>query len=63
MGAADDPAAVVDTDCRVIGYRGLSVVDGSVLPDIPRANTHLTVVAVAERIAERIADRLVSGAS
>jgi choline dehydrogenase-like flavoprotein len=53
----------VDTDCRVIGYRGLSVVDGSVLPDIPRANTHLTVVAVAERIAERIADRLVSGAS
>jgi choline dehydrogenase-like flavoprotein len=39
------------------------VVDASVLPDIPRANTHLTVVAVAERIADRIADRLVSGVS
>ncbi|WP_028936038.1 GMC family oxidoreductase [Pseudonocardia spinosispora] len=52
MGSPDDPASVVDTDCRLIGYRGLRVVDASVLPDIPRANTHLTVVAVAERIAE-----------
>lgn len=25
-----------------------------VLPDIPMANTHVTVVAVAERIAERM---------
>jgi choline dehydrogenase-like flavoprotein len=33
-------------------------VDASVLPDIPRANTHLTVVAVAERIAARLATTL-----
>jgi len=26
------------------------VLDASVLPDVPRANTHLTVVAVAERM-------------
>ena len=56
MGARDDPAAVVDTDCRVIGYDGLRVCDASVMPDLPKANTHLTTVAIAERIAERMRD-------
>jgi choline dehydrogenase-like flavoprotein len=54
MGAPDDPAAVVDPSCRLIGYQGVRVVDASVLPDIPRATTHLTVVAVAERIAAQL---------
>jgi len=54
MGARDDPAAVVDTDCRVIGYDGLRVCDASVMPDIPRANTHLTTVAIAERLVEKM---------
>jgi choline dehydrogenase-like flavoprotein len=52
MGAADDPAAVVDTECRVIGYDGLRVCDASVMPDLPKANTHLTTVAIAERLVE-----------
>jgi choline dehydrogenase len=43
---------VVDERCRVLGYEGLVVCDASVLPDIPRANTNLTVAAVAERVAE-----------
>jgi 5-(hydroxymethyl)furfural/furfural oxidase len=55
MGADGDPAAVVDLACRVRGYEGLRVVDASVMPDIPRANTHVTVVAIAERAAELIA--------
>lgn len=50
MGQADDPAAVVDTQCRVRGYKGLRVVDASVMPDLPKANTHLTTVAIAERL-------------
>ena len=54
MGAAGDPAAVVDTDCRVIGYEGLRVCDASVMPDLPKANTHLTTVAIAERLVERM---------
>jgi choline dehydrogenase-like flavoprotein len=58
MGAAGDAAAVVDLDCRLIGYSGLGVLDASVLPDVPRAYTHLTAVAVAERIAARTAERL-----
>jgi len=49
MGRPGDPAAVVDTDLRVIGYDGLCVCDASVMPDLPRANTHLTTVAIAER--------------
>jgi choline dehydrogenase len=46
---------VVDGDGRVFGIDGLSVVDASIMPSIPRANTNLTAVAVAERLAERIA--------
>jgi choline dehydrogenase-like flavoprotein len=49
MGAADDPAAVVDTELRVRGYESLCVCDASVMPDLPRANTHLTTVAIAHR--------------
>jgi choline dehydrogenase-like flavoprotein len=54
MGVPDDPAAVVDTDCRVIGYDSLRVCDASVMPDLPRANTHLTTVAVAQRFLSRM---------
>jgi choline dehydrogenase-like flavoprotein len=50
MGTPGDPAAVVDTDCRVIGYEQLRVCDASVMPDLPKANTHLTTVAIAERL-------------
>jgi choline dehydrogenase-like flavoprotein len=50
MGTPGDPAAVVDTDCRVIGYENLLVCDASVMPDLPKANTHLTTVAIAQRL-------------
>ncbi len=43
--------SVVDTQCRVFGYDGLRVCDASVMPDLPKANTHLTTVAIAERLA------------
>ena len=36
----------------VIGYDGLRVVDASIFPDLPRANTNLPTVMVAERIAQ-----------
>ena len=51
MGAADDPLAVVDSSCRVIGHAGLLVCDASVMPTVPRANTHLPTVMIAERVA------------
>jgi 5-(hydroxymethyl)furfural/furfural oxidase len=54
MGAADDPRSVVTPDCRVIGIDGLRVVDASIMPNIPRANTHLSTVMVGELMADRI---------
>jgi 5-(hydroxymethyl)furfural/furfural oxidase len=54
MGTRGDTAAVVDTDCRVIGYERLRVCDASVMPDLPKANTHLTTVAIAQRLISKI---------
>ena len=43
--------AVVDPDLRVRGVENLYVGDASVMPSIPRANTHLSVLAIAEKLA------------
>ena len=44
--------SVVDARGRVLGLDGLVVADASIMPTIPRANTNLTTVAIAERIAD-----------
>jgi choline dehydrogenase len=49
-----DRLAVVDPQLRVWGIDGLRVVDGSVMPSIPAANTHTTIVMIAERAADLI---------
>ena len=54
MGAVSDRRTVVDPDCRVVGVDGLRVVDASIMPGAPRANTHLTTVMIAEHMAERM---------
>jgi 5-(hydroxymethyl)furfural/furfural oxidase len=54
MGAADDPRSVVDPSCRVIGVENLRVIDGSIMPENPRANTHLTCVMIGELMADRL---------
>ena len=56
MGAVDDVDAVVDPTCRVIGHERLWVCDASVMPTVPRANTHLPTVMVAERVAALVSD-------
>jgi choline dehydrogenase len=43
------PDAVVDLQLRVHGVDGLRVVDASVMPSLPAANTNATVLAIAER--------------
>ena len=52
---------VVDMDCRVVAHTGLMVCDASVMPTVPRANTHLPTVMIAERIAARTMARLREG--
>ena len=51
MGAADDPAAVTDSQGRVHGVPGLRVVDASIMPAVPRANTNIPTIMIAEKIA------------
>ncbi|GAA0935013.1 GMC family oxidoreductase [Pseudonocardia zijingensis] len=46
--------AVVDQVGRVLGVRGLRVVDASVMPDSVRANINATVAMMAERFAAAI---------
>jgi 5-(hydroxymethyl)furfural/furfural oxidase len=52
MGRPDDPMAVVDTQGRVKGVQGLRVVDASIFPVVPCANTNFPTLMVAEKIAE-----------
>jgi 5-(hydroxymethyl)furfural/furfural oxidase len=52
MGRADDPMAVVDTQGRVKGVQGLRVVDASIFPVVPCANTNFPVLMSAEKIAD-----------
>ena len=51
MGRADDPMAVVDTEGRVKGVQGLRVIDASIFPVVPCANTNFPVLMTAEKIA------------
>ena len=52
MGSGED--AVVDADLAVRGVVGLRVVDASVMPAVPRGNTHAPTVMVAEMAADKI---------
>jgi choline dehydrogenase len=54
---------VVGDDCRVHSYENLYVCDASSFATIPRANTHLPTLALAERTAEQLQARFAAGAS
>jgi choline dehydrogenase len=55
MGRANDRAAVVDSELRVIGVAGLRVVDASVMPNITSGNTNSPTLMIAEKAAGLIA--------
>ncbi len=58
MGPDSDPTAVVDQYCSVKGVQGLSVVDASVMPRVPRSGGALSSVVM---IGERAVDWIASG--
>jgi choline dehydrogenase len=51
MGAPDSARAVVDPAGRVIGVEGLRIADAAIMPEVPRANNHLSCVMVGEHLA------------
>ncbi len=52
MGREDDPMAVTDNQGRVHGAQGLRVVDASIMPVVPCANTNIPTIMTAEKIAD-----------
>jgi 5-(hydroxymethyl)furfural/furfural oxidase len=54
MGSEDDPMAVTDPAGRVRAVDGLRVVDASIFPVVPCANTNFPVLMTAEKCADAI---------
>jgi 5-(hydroxymethyl)furfural/furfural oxidase len=54
MGSEDDPLAVTDNQGRVRGVSGLRVVDASLFPCVPCANTNFPTLMTAEKISDTI---------
>ena len=54
MGARDDAMAVTDHNGRVHGVGGLRVVDASIFPVVPSANTNFPTIMAAEKISDSI---------
>jgi len=52
MGAKHDSMAVTDNQGRVRGVAGLRVVDASLFPVLPRADTNFPTLMTAEKIAD-----------
>jgi choline dehydrogenase len=57
MGPASDPTSVVDDQLRVHGMTGLRVVDASIMPSIPSANTYASTMMIAEKASDLIRGR------
>ncbi|MGI4795945.1 MAG: GMC family oxidoreductase [Janthinobacterium lividum] len=54
MGPATDPLAVVDDRLRVHGLDGLHIVDASIMPTMPSANTYASTMMIAEKASDMI---------
>jgi choline dehydrogenase-like flavoprotein len=58
MGDSHNDMAVVNERAEVIGYQNIWLCDASIFPALPRANTHLPVVMVANRVSEILRETL-----
>lgn len=54
MGQADDPLAVVDPECRVIGVDGLRLADSSIFPRITYGNLNGPSIMTGEKASDHI---------
>lgn len=58
MGRRDDPMAVVDPECRVIGVEGLRVADSSIFPRVTNGNLNGPSIMVGEKAADHLLGRV-----
>ena len=54
MGPASNRMSVVDSGLRAYGLDNLFIADASVMPTVTHANTNVTVMMIAERVAELV---------
>jgi choline dehydrogenase len=54
MGMRPEEGAVVDASGRVHGTEGVSIVDASIMPEVPSGFTHLSTIMIAERLADAV---------
>ncbi|CAG2109862.1 unnamed protein product, partial [Medioppia subpectinata] len=57
MGLPSDPRAVTDSTGRVLGVKGLRVVDASIMPSVVSGNTNAPTIMMAEKCADHIRGR------
>ena len=57
IGRADDPTAVVDPECRVIGVERLRVADSSIFPRVTNGNLNAPSIMTGEKAADHILGR------
>lgn len=57
MGSANDPQAVVDEHCRVIGIEALRVADSSIMPRVTNGNLNAPTLMIGEKASDHILGR------
>ena len=57
MGPVTDKTSVVDDELRVHGLQGIRVVDASIMPSMPSANTYSSTMMIAEKASDMIRGR------